>query len=158
MIGVFRGMIRRLRPSVLDELGRSASLEELIRDWRQSHPGLAVEFACEPAVDDLAGTARIDLFRIVQEALTNVVKHADALRVSIRLRLEEAEDGPEIVLQLQDDGQGFDAAPDLPMRGFGVACMRERVAGLRGRFRLDTEPGQGVAIEIRIPAPKGFVP
>jgi two-component system sensor histidine kinase UhpB len=158
LFGVFRGMMRRLRPSVLDELGLAASLEELVQDWRQSHPGLAVRVDCEPAVDDHAGTARIHLFRIVQEALTNVVKHAGARRVSIRLRLEDTEAGSEIVLRFKDDGRGFDATPDQPLRGFGLAGMRERVASLRGRFRLDTRPGQGVTLEIRIPTQGEPVP
>jgi two-component system sensor histidine kinase UhpB len=153
LFGVFRGMMRRLRPSVLDELGLAASLEELVQDWRSSHPGLAIDFACESGVDDRAGNARIHLFRIVQEGLTNVVKHAGARQVLIRLQLEDEGSGPAIVLRFRDDGRGFDAAdPGRPRRGFGLAGMRERVASLRGRFRLDTRPGRGVAIEIRIPA------
>ena len=158
LFAMFRSLMRRLRPSVLDELGLAASLEELVRDWRQSHPGLVVEFACDPAVDGHAGAARMHLFRIVQEALTNVVKHADAGRVSLRLRLEDSGAGREIVLRIEDDGRGFDTSPDRPLRGFGLAGIRERVTGLGGRFRLDTRPGQGVAIEIRIPAPKELVP
>lgn len=159
LFGMFRGMMRRLRPSLLDELGLSASLEELVRDWRSSHPGLAIELACEPGVDERAGTARIHLFRIVQEGLTNVVKHADARRVLIRLRLEATGEGSGIVLRFEDDGRGFDAAgPGQPPRGFGLAGMRERVASLGGRFRLDARPGRGVAIEIRIPIKREPVP
>lgn len=151
LFGMFRGMMRRLRPSVLDELGLCASLEELAQDWRNSHPGLAVDFACEPGVDEWAGDARIHLFRIVQEALTNVVKHAGATRALIRLGSEDGPDGPAIVLRIGDDGRGFDPAASPTRRGFGLAGMRERVAGLGGCFRLDARPGQGVAIEIRLP-------
>jgi two-component system sensor histidine kinase UhpB len=156
---MFRGMMRRLRPSLLDELGLSASLEDLVQDWRNSHPGLAIELACEPGVDERAGNARIHLFRIVQEGLTNVVKHADARRVLIRLRLEATGEGSGIVLRFEDDGRGFDAAgPGQPPRGFGLAGMRERVASLGGRFRLNARPGRGVAIEIRIPIKREPVP
>ncbi|MGZ8218430.1 ATP-binding protein [Methylomagnum sp.] len=153
LFSVFRGMMRRLRPSLLDDLGLAASLEDLVQDWRNSHPGLAVEFACEPGVDDLARHARIHLFRIVQEALTNVVKHAEARRVSIQLGLEGGGANADIVLRIGDDGRGFSpVASAQPRRGFGLAGMRERVAGLGGRFRLDARPGRGVVIEIRIPS------
>lgn len=150
---VFRSMTRRLRPSLLDELGLSASLEDLVQDWRHGHPDLAVELDCDPQADERAGQARIHLFRIVQEALTNVVKHAEARRVAIRLGLEDTGEGPTLVLHIRDDGRGLgDATPNPPRRGLGLAGMRERVASLGGRFRLDTGPGRGVAIEIRIPA------
>lgn len=152
LFGMFRGMMRRLRPGLLDELGLAAALEDLVEDWRRSHPGLGIELACEPNVDEQAGTARIHLFRMVQECLTNVVKHAEAQRVFIRLRTAASGGDPVIELLVRDDGRGFD--PDQPgraRRGLGLAGIRERVASLHGRFQLDTRPGQGVAIEIRIP-------
>lgn len=149
LFGMFRTMMRRLRPSLLDELGLSASLEDLVEDWRNSHPELSVDFRCDPRVDEQAGEARIHLFRIVQECLTNVVKHAGARRVSARMDLDETGDPRCIRLSFRDDGRGFD--PGQPRRGFGLRGMRERVAGLGGRFELATEPGQGVAIAIHIP-------
>jgi two-component system sensor histidine kinase UhpB len=149
LFAVVRSMMRRLRPSILDELGLSASLEDLVENWRTSHPGLAVELTCGPGVDEQAGAARIHLFRIVQECLTNVVKHADARHVFIRLHVTETGGRPAIVLRFRDDGRGFD--PKQPRRGFGLPGMRERVAGLGGRFDLDTAPGKGVAVEIHVP-------
>lgn len=149
LFGMFRGMIRRLRPSLLDELGLAASLDDLVADWRNSHPDLTVDFRCDPEVDDLAGAARIHLFRIVQECLTNVVRHAEAHRVLIRLDVVDQGADPAIVLKFGDDGRGFD--PRQPGRGFGLSGMRERVAGLGGRFDLDSAPGRGVAITIQIP-------
>lgn len=151
LFGVFRAMMRRLRPSLLDELGLTASLEDLVENWRNSHPGLAVDFACEPGIDEHAGNTHIHVFRIVQEGLTNVVKHAEAQHVRIRLRLAETNThGPSIILSIRDDGRGFD--PRQPPRGFGLVGMRERVASLGGHFELNAEPGRGVAIEIRIPS------
>lgn len=149
LFGVVRGMMRRLRPSLLDELGLAASLEDLVQDWRASHPGLAVECACAAGVDARAGEASIHLYRIVQECLTNVARHATAHRVRILLSLAETEGRHWIVLSVKDDGQGFD--PDQPRRGFGLAGIKERIAGLGGRFKLDTGPGLGTAIEVRIP-------
>jgi two-component system sensor histidine kinase UhpB len=150
LFGVVRAMMRRLRPSMLDELGLAASLEDLVEDWRGHHSGLDIDFACDSGVDAQAGAARIHLFRIVQECLTNAIKHAEAQRLAIRLRLDEAGGArPWIVLRVRDDGRGFD--PRRPPRGFGLPGIRERVAGLGGRFDLKTAPGQGVAIEIHIP-------
>ena len=151
LFGVVRGMMKQLRPSILDELGLAASLEDLVENWRAGHPGLFIDCVCEPGVDERAGEARIQLYRIVQECLTNVAKHAEAGRVLIRLGTEAAEDGcPWIVLLFHDDGRGFD--PGQPRRGFGLPGIRERVAGLGGRFDLATAPGRGVALDIRIPS------
>ena len=147
LFGVVRAMMRRLRPSILDELGLSASLEDLVENWRIGQPALAIECACEAALDELAGEASIHLYRIVQECLTNVARHAEACRVSIHLGLADAEGWIE--LAFRDDGRGFD--PAQPRRGFGLAGMKERVAGLGGQFTLETGPGSGTAIDIRIP-------
>jgi two-component system sensor histidine kinase UhpB len=149
LFGVVRDMMRRLRPSVLDELGLAASLDDLAEHWRAGHPGLAIDCACEAGIDECAEEASIHLYRIVQECLTNVVKHADARSVLIRLAPVEAEGRDWIALSFRDDGRGFD--PEQPRRGFGLAGMKERVAGLGGRFRLASGSGLGVAIEIRIP-------
>lgn len=149
LFGVVRAMMRRLRPSILDELGLTASLEDLVGNWRVAQPGLAIDCVCEDGLDEYAGEASIHLYRIVQECLTNVARHAEARQVSIRLGLAEAGAGGWIELAFRDDGRGFD--PGQPRRGFGLAGMKERVAGLGGHFQLDTGPGRGAAIAIRIP-------
>jgi two-component system sensor histidine kinase UhpB len=149
LFSVVRAMMRRLRPSILDELGLSVSLEDLVENWRIGQPGLAIECACEAGLDEFAGAASIHLYRIVQECLTNVARHAEARQVSIRLGLADAEGHGWIELAFRDDGRGFD--PTQPRRGFGLAGMKERVAGLGGQFTLETGPGGGTAIDIRIP-------
>lgn len=146
---VIRCMMRRLRPSILDELGLSASLEDLIDNWRSGHPELAITYGCDTRLDECAELIRIHLYRIVQECMTNVIKHADAKNVLISLAMTNAEEKNWIMLIFQDDGDGFD--PTLPRRGFGLAGMRERVAGLEGRFQLHTCPGGGVCLDIHIP-------
>ncbi len=152
LFGVVRAMMRRLRPSVLDELGLAASLEDLVENWRDCHPGMTIDFACESGIDEHidTGAARIHLFRIVQECLTNVVKHAEARHVFIRLQRANA-GAPDsgVILVFRDDGRGFD--PGQARRGLGLPGMRERVAALGGRLDLDAGPGRGVALEIRIP-------
>jgi two-component system sensor histidine kinase UhpB len=146
LFGVVRGMMRRLRPLMLDELGLIPSLQDMVENWRACHPGIDVRFVCDESVEDCVGGAKIHLFRIVQEALTNVAKHAQAATVLIELGNSEDR---QIRLAVSDDGLGFD--PARPSSGFGLRGMAERVASMDGHWTLDTEPGRGVALEIRIP-------
>ncbi len=146
---VIRSMMRRLRPSLLDELGLIASLEDLVGNWKTNHPELTIELRCDEAIDEAYPEANIDLFRIIQECLTNVVKHARAHRVLIDLKLTEDMDGEYLSLTIHDDGTGFD---DLgPPTGFGLRSIRERVEGLDGDLSIITQPGQGVSVDIKIP-------
>ncbi|MBP1152184.1 MULTISPECIES: ATP-binding protein [Methylocaldum] len=151
LFGVVRGMMRRLRPLMLDELGLIASLEDLIESWRSRNPGVSLHFDCEDDVDELAGAGKIHLFRIVQECLTNVVKHAEADGVWIELRLKEMDTRSRswIQLKISDNGCGFD--PNQPRRGFGLIGIRERVASLGGQFSLNTRSGEGVSLEVCVP-------
>jgi len=154
LFGVVRGMMRRLRPLMLDELGLIASLEDLIESWRSRNPDVNLHFDCEDDIDELAGAAKIHLFRIVQECLTNVVKHAEADGVWIELRLMELHEMDKLArswiqLKISDNGCGFD--PNQPRRGFGLLGIRERVASLGGQFHLNTRPGEGVSLEVCVP-------
>jgi len=147
LFSVVRGMMRRMRPMLLDEFGLTASLEELISGWRER--GLMIQFCCFAGVEERAGEAKIHLYRIVQEGLTNIIKHARANSVSINLKLEGPPEGESIHLQIEDDGLGFD--PKTPQRGLGLSGMKERVSVLGGRFDLQTKPGEGVLITVKIP-------
>ncbi len=147
LFGVVRGMMRRLRPLMLDELGLIPSLQDMVENWRVRHPAINIRFVCDEDVEDCAGGAKIHLFRIVQESLTNVSKHAQAQAVAIELGL--AGDG-RIRLAVADDGLGFD--PALPRSGFGLHGIYERVASLEGVWTLRAAPGAGVSLEILIPA------
>ncbi|MGX2040821.1 ATP-binding protein [Methylocaldum sp. MU1018] len=154
LFGVVRGMMRRLRPLMLDELGLIASLEDLIENWRGRNPDVNLHFHCEDDVEELAGAAKIHLFRIVQECLTNIVKHAKSDGVRIELRLKEIREMEKqsrswIQLKIGDNGCGFD--PSQPRRGFGLLGIRERVASLGGQFLLNTRPGEGVSLEVCVP-------
>ncbi len=151
LFGVVRGMMRRLRPTVLDELGLTASLEDLIEHWRARHPGIDWTLQCEDGVDECAGAVRIHLFRIVQECLTNIIRHSGARRAGVRLGLAVRPESSdlEIRLAVEDDGCGFD--PGQSRGGLGVSGMRERVVSLGGQFALDTAPGRGVTILVTVP-------
>jgi PAS domain S-box-containing protein len=142
---VVRRILRRLRPAVLDQLGLTDSLKEIVGQWRTHHPEVFCELKLEGALDDLHETINITLYRTVQEALTNISSHADARRVSINLCRE-----PEhILLSVTDDGLGMDM--HLPSLGLGLLGMRERAIAAEGEFSFASKPGQGLRIDVKLP-------
>jgi len=149
---VIRRILRRLRPTLLDELGLSDSLQELAMQWRQHHPKIVCDLELDGNLGDLPEALNITLYRIVQEALTNIANHAQARHVKVWLRRGPpgvASDPEHILLTVQDDGKGMD--PSLPLKGLGILGMRERVIASGGEFMSRSAPGQGVCIEIRLP-------
>lgn len=151
LFGVVRGMMRRLRPIILDELGLSASLEDLVENWRVRNPAIELSLYCEEGVDKCAGPAQIHLFRIVQECLTNVLRHAAATKAWVELGLVKNGEPPKpwVVLRVGDDGRGFDFGRSRP--GLGLSGIRERVASLGGRFTVETSAGRGVLVTVQVP-------
>lgn len=148
---VIRRILRRLRPSLLDELGLTESLQELAIQWRQHHPKIVCDLELDGNLGDLPESLNITLYRIVQEALTNIANHAQASHVKVWLRRvpDEASAPEHLLLTVQDDGIGMD--PRLPVKGLGMLGMRERVIASGGEFMSHSTPGQGVRIEIRLP-------
>jgi len=138
-----RSLIRELRPAALDELGPVPAIEELAARTSARH-GLEVTTEL-----DFAGrrTSEVEtaLYRIIQEALTNAVKHAGASRVTVEARERDG----ALHLRVADDGRGFD--PGTPAAGFGLAGMRERVLLLGGTLEVDSGP-EGTSIEAVLPA------
>jgi signal transduction histidine kinase len=142
------GLVQNLRPPALDELGLVAALQACVAKWGESCPQLAVQLSAGGQLDDLGETLNLALYRIVQEALTNCVRHAGARHFFIDLT--RAPDSQSVLLlEMRDDGSGFAAEPSGP--GGGLAGMRERVALLGGEFELLSSPGQGVTIRIELP-------
>jgi signal transduction histidine kinase len=90
------------------------------------------------------------LFRIVQEALTNVIRHSQASAVDVRLAQEDG----TLVLRVADNGRGFDAVALAQGKGFGLRGMQERVHILGGELQVQTEPGTGTVIQVRVPMPE----
>jgi len=146
LFGVVRGMMRRLRPLMLDELGLIPCLQDMVRTWQGRHPDTDIRFVADESVEEAVDAAKIHLFRIVQESLTNISKHAHPKAVLIELGLTEQ---GRVRLAVSDDGTGFD--PVRPRTGFGLHGIAERVASLDGSFQLKAAPGQGVSLEIQIP-------
>lgn len=145
--GVVSGLVRRLRPAALDELGLLAALEACVGQWRQTHPTLQVHLIARGELDDLGETLNLAIYRIVQEGLTNCVRHAAASRIEISLFRESASPG-RILLEIRDDGVGLQEGFAA---GSGLAGMRERVQVLGGEFRWLSEAGEGVTIRAELP-------
>ncbi len=142
---VIRRILRRLRPSVLDQLGLEDSLREMVGQWRRHHPDINFELALDGDFEGLGELIDITLYRTIQEALTNISCHASANRVSIGLRREP----DHILLTVEDNGKGMDT--HLPRQGMGLLGMRERIIAAEGKLKLQSMPGQGMRIEATLP-------
>jgi signal transduction histidine kinase len=135
-----------LRPSALDEFGPVTALKDLIgRLEEQGGPKVELELD-PPAGARLPTTVETVVFRITQEALTNVVKHAQAKTVDIRLACRER----SVVLTIEDDGVGFSLVPAHDGK-LGLVGMRERVASVNGALDIDSKPGVGTRLTVEIP-------
>jgi len=150
MMMTIQDILSRLRPRVLDELGLSLALAELIHHWRDRNRGIMVVNAISNHLSQPDEAVAVTIYRILQECLTNISKHAAATRVTI----EVTEVSDELYLMVEDDGRGFDTS--VQSRGYGLAGMQERVEGLMGNMKISSVPGQGTRIEVRFHRTEGF--
>lgn len=139
-----RRLVRRLRPEVLDMLGLHGAVEEMIRHYNS---GGECRFTLEAEGDfsRLGNELAISAYRIVQEALSNIMKHATAHHADVSLKLDDA----ALHISIEDDGAGFE--PGLASEGIGIIGMRERVAAANGAISIDSAPGKGSRIHIELP-------
>ncbi len=151
-----RAIISELRPAALDELGLKAAIETLLDHHRETS-GLLIE-ATLRLPDPEAGEPRlhpeleISVYRLVQEALTNIVKHAEASKVEVRA----VHAGGEVSVEVRDDGTGF--TPSSGGEGFGLVGMRERVRLAAGSLTITSQPGSGTCVRARLSAPSSDRP
>jgi PAS domain S-box-containing protein len=145
-------LARGLHPSILDDMGLTAAARRYVSDYRKSF-GVVVHFRAHSIVaDGLPPLAQTTTYRILQEALTNVARHARAHAVRVDLK----QDRTALELVVRDDGVGFDAGAVLEApSGLGLHGMQERVALLGGSVEIASQPGQGTTIRARIPAGRG---
>ncbi len=141
-----RRLIHDLRPAALDELGLVPALREYMARY-QEEQGLEVALSLPESDERLPAPVETALFRIVQEALANVAKHAQARRVEVTM----TRDPGGVTLCIADDGQGFDPQPPRPGTHLGLWSMRERVVQLGGRFEVESAPGRGTVLVMRVP-------
>jgi signal transduction histidine kinase len=143
-------VMSELRPPMLDDYGLLPALEWYANEfWRRT--GIRVSVAGDDQMERLPQGSEIALFRIAQEALNNVAKHAHAGHVNIAL----ARNGSEVTMSVADDGMGFDAATTTPASrrrpGLGMVTMRERTQAVGGRFEIGPAPGRGARVVVRVP-------
>jgi signal transduction histidine kinase len=142
-------LARQLRPPSLDALGLQGALEQLVKE-REQRSGLSITLGGEP-LPPLGDTAELTLYRFVQEALTNVNKHAAAKNVQVHLELV----GNEVRVTVHDDGKGFDVVENLkgPRRAgrLGLLGMRERLALVNGQLEIHSVPGDGTLLLAHLP-------
>ena len=143
-----RATVRGLRPAALDDLGLVPAVEALAEEF-SGRTGVIVDLAAQEPPEDIPPEVEVALYRIFQEALTNVARHAEARRVRASITVEPK----SVVIVVQDDGRGFDPARAIKAgeSRAGLAGMRERLLGLGGSLDVTTAPGQGVRLEARMP-------
>jgi signal transduction histidine kinase len=144
-----RRVIRALRPMALDQLGLIPALRGVAETLLQPQ-GISLSIKTEGISERLPREVELILFRIAQEAMHNVVRHSQATQVWIHLMRRES----ELVMEVQDNGRGFDLSAIIESgaeRGLGLAGMRERASLVGGQLEIQTRPGQGTTIRVRIP-------
>jgi signal transduction histidine kinase len=142
-----RTMLQRLRPADLDALGLVDAIQTLCEEW-ELRSGVACVFHHDAGLRIDAEPARIAVYRIVQEALTNVVKHAEAQHVSVLLTRKNE----SVSVMIEDDGKGFEPGSE-PGGGLGLLGMQERVALLDGSLVVESTPGAGTTLVLEVPLP-----
>jgi two-component sensor histidine kinase len=139
-----------LRPQMLDDLGLEPTLRWLVRTF-QKRTGIAVDLVLEGAEGRADADVETLVYRIVQEALTNVARHSSAARATVRL----GRDPERLRVAIEDSGSGFTPEPLLSTgdddRGFGLRAMRDRVEFVSGHFSIRSAPGQGTVVEAEVP-------
>ena len=149
-IQALRRIIADLRPAALDDLGLEPALEMLVERVRASAPReLRIDLVCDlasgerlrPQIEDV-------IYRVVQEALSNVIRHSAAARVNVSVREQDA----RVVVVVHDHGSGFDITDETA--GFGLTGMRERVAFADGELEIESATGAGTIVRVKLPAPR----
>jgi PAS domain S-box-containing protein len=137
---------RRLHPAILDELGLEAALEEECIGFSR-RTGIPAHFESQSAPEPLAKDASLCFYRVAQESLHNVSKHARATNVRLTLFVHKG----NYTLRIKDNGDGFDPSKTKGKEALGLISMRERVRLVNGSFAIKSEPGKGTAVEVSVP-------
>jgi two-component system, NarL family, sensor histidine kinase UhpB len=152
--GVVGGLIRQLRPVAFDDLGLAAALEYCVGEWRSRLPRVSIEMSIETDLESLDETRRLVIYRLVQEALTNIARHSQATQAEIRIASAGTPAlGPCVDILIADNGCGADM--HAPSAGLGLIGMRERVSALGGSIAIESERGAGFKIMSSLPVSGG---
>ena len=150
IINKSRHLAYGLRPATLEILGLSMALETLIQDFKHKK-GMKIKFESDPLDDLIFQGGVINFYRIIQEALTNVARHSRATNVDILIKKVK----DQLLVTIQDNGVGFNPVNKESLKeskhGIGLSTMKERAKLLSGEFKVDSQPGRGTTINLRIP-------
>ena len=152
-VDIVHQFARELRPAVLDDLGLIPALHSFMKSFT-ARTGVRTHLTAFAKVEDLDTAHRTVLFRVVQEALTNVARHAQASRVEVSIQQR-----PDcICMKISDNGQSFEVERVMRARGgkrLGLLGMRERLEMVGGRFQVESVPGRGTTVTAQLPPVKG---
>ncbi|MCL6452758.1 MAG: sensor histidine kinase [Alicyclobacillus sp.] len=145
-VSEIRRLIYDLRPIAIDEVGLLQAIGQLC-DRNQEDWALPIAYEVAESMElKLVPARQVGVYRLLQEVLNNVHKHAEATRIHVSVAM----DGSDYVFRIEDDGRGFDPAK-IPAGHYGILGLYERARYLKGTVRIDSAPGQGTQVEIRIP-------
>jgi signal transduction histidine kinase len=142
---------RRLHPSIIDDLGLVDAVESECTNFSRRY-GIPVIWGAEEIRPDIPKDIALSIYRVVQESLRNVAKHAGATEITVSLTGNEN----FIRLFIQDNGIGFDLKKEKRTSGLGLASMKERVHLIQGDFSIRTKTGQGTILEVQVPTTKYY--
>ena len=148
LIAVVRNMMHQLHPMILTDLGLKAALEDIVNQWSDRNPDISVVINCTDDVNQLAHKTTIQVFRIIQECLTNISRHAKAKQVKIDIFYKQ---GQQKMLHIivGDNGLGCDV--ETSSAGFGLRSMQERVNTLGGELHIESGPNTGMTVYAKVP-------
>ena len=147
---IYDGMhniIRKLRPGSLDNLGLRDTLKDLVATWKKQHKELDIGLRVDADLDNLGEAININVYRIIQEAMNNCLKHADASKVNIIIEKKDK----NLYLEFADNGIGFNKSILSKTKQFGLVGIQERANSLRGKFELITAKNKGTILKFYIP-------
>ncbi len=146
-----RNLVRRLRPEVLDILGLEGAVEDIVNSYDELHPSCQFVLKTEGDLSTLNTDLSLAAYRIIQESLSNIVKHAKASQASVRIVLSA--NGSVLDITVADNGMGFDKLANTP--GIGLIGIQERVHALNGQLVVRTDRLNGTSIAVRLPTHSG---
>lgn len=153
VVSELRQICSDLRPPTIDHHGLSAAIDSLAHDWAE-RSNIRVQLEIDPALGRLPETIELSVFRIVQEGLSNIRKHAGARHVRLSVQRTPS---ASLLLRLEDDGQGLSIPADLSSlsvnKHFGIVGISERVALLGGTMNIESSRGNGMILQVEIPSP-----
>ena len=157
VVSELRQICSDLRPPTIDHHGLSAAIDSLAHEWAD-RSNIQVQLEIDPALGRLPETIELSVFRIVQEGLSNIRKHAGARHVRLSVQRTPS---ASLLLRLEDDGQGLSIPPDLASlsvnKHFGIVGISERVALLGGTMNIESSEGKGMILQVEIPSPHPVV-